>query len=93
MSPVTEMYVHDLLLTLNANKSSLHVPNRLIKISAAVITPIITQLYNESIPQGVVPDVLKIARVSPIYKSGADTDPKTTAPSPPCHRYQKSSKN
>ena len=74
------MHVHDLLSTPNANKSSIHVPNRLIEISAAVVTPIITQLYNESIVQGVAPDVLKIARVSPIYKSGADTDPTNYRP-------------
>ena len=72
---VMETQVYHLLSSLDARKSSTHIPNHMIKISATIIAPIITQLYNDSITQGIVPDILKIARVTPIFKSGLDTDP------------------
>ena len=75
MSPVTETQVYDLLSSLDAKKSSTHIPNHMIKISATNMTPIITRLYNDSITQGIVPDIIKIARVTSVYKSGLDTDP------------------
>jgi hypothetical protein len=42
----------------------------MIKISAPIIAPVFTVIYNESINTGIVPDILKISRVAPIYKSG-----------------------
>ena len=32
-------------------------------------------IYNQSIRMGVVPDLFKISRITPIYKSGDITDP------------------
>ena len=34
-------------------------------------------MYNQSIANGIVPDVFKISRVTPIYKSGEVTDTST----------------
>ena len=80
MSYVIETQVYDLLSSLDPNKASIHIPNQMIKIGASIIAPIITNLYNESISEGIVPDILKIARVTPIYKSGVTTDPTNYRP-------------
>ena len=34
-----------------------------------------TQIYNESIATGIVPDSFKVSRITPIFKSGTETDP------------------
>ena len=75
MSPVIETQVLDLFLALDINKSSINIPNEMIKMAAPIIAPIFTVIYNESINTGIVPDILKISRVAPIYKSGIETDP------------------
>ena len=37
-------------------------------------------IYNESISLGVVPNILKISRVTPIFKNGVETDPNNYRP-------------
>ena len=58
---------------LKSTKSSgaYHIPNKIIKLCTVIISPILTKLFNDSIRQGVFPDVLKIAQVVPIHKSGS----------------------
>jgi hypothetical protein len=77
MSPFTESEVYCQFVSLESDskKSSLGVPNNLIKIIAAEVTPVFTFIFNRSIETGIVPDILKISRVTPIYKNGAITDP------------------
>jgi hypothetical protein len=41
---------------------------------------VFTSIYNESISTGIVPDILKISRVTPIYKSGTITNPSNYQP-------------
>ena len=60
MSTVTESQVQQLFLSLDGNKSSISIPNTIIKISSSIIAPIFTSINNESINTGVVPNVLKI---------------------------------
>ena len=47
-----------------------HIPNRIIKLSMVIIAPILTKLFYDSIRQDVYPDILKIAQVVLIHKSG-----------------------
>ena len=49
-----------------------HIPNKIIKLSTVIIAPILTKLFNDSIRQGVYPDVFKIAQAVPIHKSGSN---------------------
>ena len=42
----------------------------MIKIAAAEISPLFTSIFNKSIETGIVPDILKISRVTLIYKTG-----------------------
>ena len=47
---------------------------RLVKDSAEVICPTLTKLFNRSLRQGIFPEDLKNATVSPIYKNGDKSD-------------------
>ena len=75
MSTVTETWVSNLFKTLDKNKSSIDIPNNLIKLAAAPLSVPFTQIYNQSIQTGVVPNILKVSQVTPVYKSGDVTDP------------------
>ena len=74
MSPVEAPQVCRLFQNLNENKTSLDIPNKLIKIASEPLSLPFTYIYNQSIANGIVPDVFKISRVTPIYKSGEVTD-------------------
>ena len=74
MSPVEVTQVSRLFQNLNENKGSLDIPNKLIKIASEPLSIPFTYIYNQSIAYGIVPDVFKISRVTPIYKSSEVTD-------------------
>ena len=74
MSSVEATQVCRLFQNLNENKTSLDIPNKLIKIVSEPLSIPFTYLYNQSIANGIVPDVFKMSRVTPIYKSGEVTD-------------------
>ncbi len=80
MSPITETQVLNLFLGLDSNKVSIDIPNNMIKIAAYELSPIFTNIFNESISTGVVPDILKISRITPIYKSGDTNEPHNYRP-------------
>jgi hypothetical protein len=80
MSPITQTQVLSLFLTLDSTKASFDIPNTMIKKTAPIISPVFTSIYNESISTGIVPDILKISRVTPIYKSGTITNPSNYQP-------------
>ena len=73
-SPVEATRVCRLLQNLNENKTSLDIPNKLIKIASEPLSIPFTYIYNQFIANGIVPEVFKISRVAPIYKSGGVTD-------------------
>ena len=75
MSTVTETQVFNLFMTLDKNKSSIDIPNNLIKLAAEPLSALFTKIYNESIQTGVVPNTLKVSQVTPVYKSGDVTNP------------------
>ena len=56
-SSVTETQVSTLFKALDANKSSIDIPNKLIKLAADPLSEPFTQIYNQSIVT--VPNVLK----------------------------------
>ena len=63
------MQVELALSGLDRHEATIDIPNYLIKIA----TPL-TNLFNESIESGIVPDVFKISKVTPVFKIGAVTD-------------------
>ena len=76
---VTEAQVSNVFKNLGTNKSSISIPNELIKIATEPCVPF-TQIYNQSIETGIVPNILKVSQVTPVYKSGDATDPANYRP-------------
>ena len=74
MFPVIEPEVSTLFKTLDANKSSIDIPNKLIELAADPLSVLFTQIYNLSIETGIVPNVMKVSRVTPVYKNGDVTN-------------------
>ena len=70
MSTVTESQVSKLFSQSNIHKASLDIPNRLIKIASKQLSVPFTFIFNKSITTGIIPDIFKISRVTPIYKNG-----------------------
>ena len=66
MENVTQ--VSNLFKNLETNKSSIDIPNQLIKIAAEPLSVPFTQIYNQSIETGIVPNILKVSQVTPVYK-------------------------
>ena len=71
-TPVTEEEVKDIINNLPAKKSSGFdgITNFLLKnVINEIISPL-TYIFNSSLPNGIVPEKLKIAKVVPIFKKG-----------------------
>ena len=77
ISFIDEDEVFSMLRKLNVNKSAGtdSLGPRILKLAAPVIAKPITHLINMSIKEGVFPDDLKMAKVTPIYKKGERSDP------------------
>ena len=80
MYPVSESEVQSLFNSLDGNRSSTSVPNILVKTASNILSPVFTVILNQSISTGIVPCILKIASITPIFKSGAVTDPNNYRP-------------
>ena len=57
----------------NERKASLDIPNKLIKLARHELSKPFSYIYNQSIVQGIVPNVLRVSRVTPIFKFGDAT--------------------
>ena len=80
MENVKEAQVSNLLKNLDTNKSSIDIPNKLIKIAAEPLSVPFTQIYNQPIETGTLPNILKVSQVTPVYKNGDATDPANYRP-------------
>ena len=60
---------------LDRHKATIDTPNYLIKIATNLLSTPLTSLFNESIESGIVPDIFKISKVTPVFKTVAVTDP------------------
>jgi hypothetical protein len=71
----SSIYLHDctpeeisrIISELQNGKAS-DIPVHVIKKSSIIISPLLTKYYNHCMQNGIFPDVLKIGRISPIYK-------------------------
>lgn len=73
---LTQVTINEIIIEINnleTNKSPGHdeFTARFLKISHDLIAPILCDIFNLSIKTGEYPDLLKIAKVSPIFKSGS----------------------
>jgi len=65
---------------INLNKSTIGISKKCIKLASSHISEWLTSIFNQSLQQGVVPDILKISKVTPIDKGGEITDPANYCP-------------
>lgn len=72
--------VKDIIKNLNHHKSTIGVPRNCIKIACDKIAEPLSLIFNISLLQGIFPDNLKIAKVTPIDKGGVSTDPSNYRP-------------
>ena len=73
--PVSENEVEGIISMFNPNKAQGidSISIRLIKLAKVILSPYLTRMMNNFITTGQYPDVLKIARVTSIYKKGSKT--------------------
>ena len=71
-NPVTSFEVNDHLLSLERNKACGfdNVPAQLLKDAADLIASPLAYIFNQSLSLGVFPEMMKVAKVTPIYKKG-----------------------
>ena len=76
-NPVTSFEVSDYLLSLERNKACGfdNVPAQLLKDAADVIANPLAYIFNQSLSLGVFPEMMKVAKVTPIYKKGQKNVP------------------
>lgn len=71
-SPIHEYEVRDLIVILKENKSTLGCP---VKYGCGYIYKALTKVFNQSLEQGIIPDILKFSKITPVDKGGDITDP------------------
>ena len=72
ISPVKMNALLQDLLNLDKNKSTgtVNIGPKILKVSALFIVSLLTYIFNRIIDSGIYPNILKNAKVSPIFKSG-----------------------
>jgi len=82
MARTNESEVLKLINNLDDKKSSGHdeFSAKFLKLCAPYISAPLATIFNKSISSGIYPDLLKIARVSPIHKKGNKLDPNNYRP-------------
>ena len=82
-SPQMKLKVNDNIITdssINASKFNTHFTELTPSFDAKDGAPILSDLISEAVHQGIYPDFLKFARVTPIHKSGSKLDFKNYRP-------------
>ena len=80
-TPASSEEIEKIIKNFKNKKSSLQsIPVKLIKFLAPHISHFIADIFNHSFLSGQYPDILKIARVVPIYKGGSKEDAKNYRP-------------
>ena len=72
---VSAYEVHDLMQGLNKNKSTIGIPIKCIKLASDYISEALALVFNSSFTQGIMPDTLKISKVTPVDKGGEHFGP------------------
>jgi len=82
LSPTTPEEILSLINGLDSKKSCGHddIPVRTLKLSKYLLAPLLSNVMNECICDGVFPNNLKIAKVVPLFKSGDSEIPTNYRP-------------
>ena len=60
--------VYDAIMGIKLNKSSIGVPQKCIKLACDHICETLTKMFNLSLLQGIVPNIFKISKITPVDK-------------------------
>ena len=73
-NPIFRLFISKCLATFKYNSylDVLDMDGRLLKLAAELLAPSITYILNLSLQSGVIPDDLKLARITPIFKGKCD---------------------
>lgn len=77
---ITPHEVLDQISHVKHKKQTIGIPKLCIKLAGDYICEPLSQIFNQSILQGIVPDMLKISKITPIEKGGNPTDPANYRP-------------
>ena len=85
ISPVTHSKIEDIIISLMNGRSTgpFSIPVKLLKLVKSDTQRLLACIFNESVTLGIFPDKLKYAKVIPIHKKGAHTDPSNYRPISP----------
>ena len=73
--PCTHDEIEKIIRGLKNKKGSLgEIPVSMLKKITDLVCPILSKLFNQSVSLGSFPEILKVAKIVPIYKSGTKTD-------------------
>ena len=72
--------VHDEIVNLKTNKSTIGIPRRCIQLAGDYINEALTIVFNQLLLLGIFPDTFKISKVTPVDKGGEETDPTNFRP-------------
>ena len=78
--PISVHEVRDAIQALKTNKSYIDIPQKCIKLATDHISESITTVFNNSLEQGIMPNVLKLSKVTPVDKGGELSDPSNYRP-------------
>ena len=79
--PVTENEIDKIIINLKSTKSDINtIPVNIFKKLRYFLLHPLKILINMSFQEGIFPDQLKLARITPIHKSGDDSDPSNFRP-------------
>ena len=67
LSECTSYEISELISGLENSKAS-DIPIKIIKRSSHIISPLLASHFYESISRGIFPDILKVGKITPIYK-------------------------
>ena len=67
LSECTSYEISELISGLENSKAS-DTPIKIIKRSSHIISPLLASHFNESMSRGIFPDILKVGKITPIYK-------------------------
>ena len=67
LSECTAYEISELISGLENSKAS-HITIKIIKMSSHIISPLLASHFNESMSKGIFPDILKVGKITQIYK-------------------------
>ena len=82
LKPITSNFIENFINKMKIRKSNrTNAPKTIfLKASSTIISPILAEIFNQFLEQGIYPQELKLAEIIPIYKSGTKLDPKHWRP-------------